>query len=93
MPLNPTNQPNQYRIPSLSQVKFAFGRIIRCYKLRLVWFGLVWLGFFVYWHINLRGLFSVKANLLEQQRNYLTHTWVGNEIHTSPKIIVQKWTL
>ena len=32
-------------------------------------------GFFIQWHINLRGLFNAKAILLEEQRwCYLTHS-------------------
>ena len=37
------------------------------HKLAKRGFGLVWFGFFVYWHINLCWLFNAKAILLEEQ--------------------------
>ena len=33
----------------------------------LFYFGFVWFGFFVKWHINLHGLFNAKAILVEAQ--------------------------
>ena len=48
------------------------------------------IGFFVYWHINLRGLFNDKATLLEQQWCYLTHSWEDKGIDTFPKSICPK---
>ena len=34
---------------------------------RIVWFGLVWFGFFVLWNTNFFRLFNAKATLLEEQ--------------------------
>ena len=34
---------------------------------------MVGFSFFVLWHINVRGLFNAKANLVEQQWYYLTN--------------------
>ena len=40
------------------------------WDLRSLWFGLVWFGFFVLWHINLPVLFNVKAIRGEQSWYY-----------------------
>ena len=40
-------------------------------------------GFFIWWDINLLGLFNTKAILLEQQWYYLNHSWGNKGIHTN----------
>ena len=50
-------------------------------------------GFSVKWHVNLHGLFNVKAILVEKQLwYYLTHSWVDERFHTFPKVISSKVT-
>ena len=46
--------------------------------------GLVWFGFFVEWHIILRGLFDAQTILVEQLW-YYSCEWVGDKgVHTIP---------
>ena len=41
---------------------------------------------FLWWHMDLRGLFNAKAILLEEQWwCYLTHSWEDKGVHTSHK--------
>ena len=47
----------------------------------------VWFVFFVYWHINICGLFNAKAILVEEQQYYITHSWGNKEIHAFHKSI------
>ena len=48
-------------------------------------------GFFVYWHINLCGLFNAKAIIIEEQQwYYLTHSWEDKGVYTFPKGICPK---
>ena len=60
-------------------------------------FGLVWLGSFILSDINLRGLFTAKAILVEEQQlYYLKHRWKNNEVHAfpngfCPKVSVIAW--
>ena len=43
-------------------------------------------GFFLEWHINLRGLFNAKSILvIEEQWYYLTYCLRDKEVHTFPK--------
>ena len=51
----------------------------------------VWFGFFVLWHVNLRGLFNAKSILVEEQYSYhLTHRWSDEEINAFPMSISLK---
>ena len=51
-------------------------------------------SFFLSWHINLRGLFNVKAIFVEKQkRYYLTHNWEVMGLVPFPRILFRKWML
>ena len=57
---------------------------------------MVLLGFFAQWHINLRGLFNAKANLVEQWKYYLTHSYRDKGINSfhkgiTPKVNIIAW--
>ena len=52
-----------------------------------------WCGFFVLWHINLCGLFNVKAILIEKQLwYYLTDNGQDKWFMPFSRILVQKGT-
>ena len=42
----------------------------------------LWCGFFVYWYINICGLFNAKSILVDEQQGcYLIHSWEDSGVH------------
>ena len=54
-------------------------------------YKLVWIAFFVKWHIKCHRFFDAQTILIEQlQEYYLTNSRRGLEVHAFPKLINQK---
>ena len=63
--------------------------LFRIYSNRLIWFLCLR-------YINLSGLFSIKAILVEERWYYLTYSWDDKEVYVfpkgiCPKVIVKVW--
>ena len=63
--------------------------IVNDIYLDMIIISAVWFGSFVLWHINLYGLFNVKAKAIlvkEKQWYYSTHCWVHLLVHKNVKL-------
>ena len=48
-------------------------------------------GLFVYWHMNLWGLFNAKAIPVEEHKlYYLTHSWRDKGFMPFPKVLIKE---